>query len=107
MAHKSEVGKTLSAVGLSAVGSKVMQAARKSTKTATSAAATKSVQGPVQGNIVESTSARSRHEAIALEAWVRAEKRGFAAGDPVADWLEAEKAVDARLAAAHGHRTAA
>lgn len=103
MARKSEVGKTLSAVGLSAVGSKVMQAARKSTKTATPSAVTKSVQGKV----VESTSARSRHEAIALEAWVRAEKRGFAAGDPVADWLEAEKAVDARLAAAHGHRTAA
>lgn len=103
MARKSEVGKTLSAVGLSAVGSKVMQAARKSTKIATPAAATKSVQGKV----VESTSARSRHEAIALEAWVRAEKRGFAAGDPVTDWLEAEKAVDARLAAAHGHRTAA
>lgn len=104
MARKSEVGKTLSAVGLSAVGSKVMQAARKRTKTATPAAVTTK---SVQGKVVESTSARSRHEAIALEAWVRAEKRGFAAGDPVTDWLEAEKAVDARLAAAHGHRTAA
>jgi DNA anti-recombination protein RmuC len=34
---------------------------------------------------------------IADAAYFRAERRGFNSGDPVADWLEAEAEVDARL----------
>jgi hypothetical protein len=35
---------------------------------------------------------------IATAAYLRAERRGFASGDPVADWLEAEAEVDAEMA---------
>jgi len=34
---------------------------------------------------------------IATAAYYRAEKRGFADGDPVKDWLEAEKEIEASL----------
>ncbi len=100
MARKSEVGRSsLRSAPPSAPPStidKIVTAARKRTKADAAAS-------PVS----EPSSARSRQEAIALEAWLRAERRGFAGGDPVADWLDAEREVDARLAAAHGHRTAA
>lgn len=96
MARKSEVGRSgPSSTPPSTIG-KIVTAVRKRTKADT-----------VASPISEPSSARSRHDAIALEAWLRAERRGFAGGDPVADWLEAEREVDARLAAAHGHRTAA
>lgn len=36
-------------------------------------------------------------EMIAREAYLRAEKRGFNGGDPVMDWLEAEKQVNNTL----------
>lgn len=100
MARKSEVGRSSRSSNPppappSTIG-KIVTAVRKRTKAEAAASP-----------ISEPSSARSRHEAIALEAWLRAERRGFADGDPVADWLEAEREVDARLAAAHGHRTAA
>lgn len=38
--------------------------------------------------------AASRREMIAVAAYYRAEHRGFAAGDPAADWLEAEAEID-------------
>lgn len=34
---------------------------------------------------------------IAEEAYLRAERRGFTDGDPVSDWLAAEREVDERL----------
>jgi ABC-type transporter Mla subunit MlaD len=37
---------------------------------------------------------------IAEAAYVRAERRGFVGGDPLADWLDAEAEVDARLKSA-------
>jgi hypothetical protein len=92
MTRKTEVSRSDS---LSAIR-KLVTGVRKRTKTDTQVSP-----------ISEPMTVRSRQEAIALEAWLRAERRGFAAGDPVTDWLEAERAVDARLAAAHGHRTAA
>ena len=33
-------------------------------------------------------------EMVAREAYLRAEERGFNGGDPVQDWLEAEKKVN-------------
>ena len=42
-------------------------------------------------------SAEQRHALIAESAYRRAERRGFQGGDPVADWLESEKEVDALL----------
>jgi hypothetical protein len=48
-----------------------------------------------------------RNAMIADAAWFRAEKRGFAPGHELEDWLAAEREVDARLkrdsAAAQGH----
>jgi hypothetical protein len=38
-----------------------------------------------------------RHKLIEMRAYQLAEKRGFKNGDPVRDWLQAEKDVDARL----------
>jgi hypothetical protein len=42
-------------------------------------------------------SAEQRRSMIAEQAYLRAERRGFEDGDPVADWLESEKEVDALL----------
>ena len=38
-----------------------------------------------------------RRQLIAAEAYYRAEKRGFAAGHELSDWLAAEAAVDSRI----------
>lgn len=38
-----------------------------------------------------------REQRIAVAAYYRALQRGFAEGDPVADWLQAEQEVDAQL----------
>jgi len=38
-----------------------------------------------------------RRALIAETAYLRAERRGFQGGDPVADWLESEKEVDLLL----------
>lgn len=43
--------------------------------------------------------APSRETRIAMAAYARAEKRGFAPGFEVDDWLAAEREVDAALAA--------
>ena len=42
-------------------------------------------------------SADQRHAMIAERAYLLAEQRGFQGGDPVQDWLEGEKTVDALL----------
>ena len=34
---------------------------------------------------------------VAEAAYYRARQRGFAAGDPVRDWIEAEAEIDAQL----------
>lgn len=41
--------------------------------------------------------AEERWRLIAETAYRRAEMRGFAHGDPVTDWLEAEREIDERL----------
>jgi hypothetical protein len=47
---------------------------------------------------IPTVSAEQRHAMIAESAYRRAERRGFTSGDPVADWLDGEKEVDALLA---------
>ena len=42
-------------------------------------------------------SADQRRSMIAEQAYLRAERRGFESGDPIADWLESEKEVDRLL----------
>jgi Protein of unknown function (DUF2934) len=46
--------------------------------------------------------AEARRALIAENAYLRAERRGFAPGHEVDDWLEAEVEVDALLRAEHG-----
>ena len=41
--------------------------------------------------------AEYRRTLIAESAYLRAERRGFQGGDPVADWLESEREVDLML----------
>jgi chromosome segregation ATPase len=41
--------------------------------------------------------AEERHRMIAQTAYFLAQERGFAGGDPVTDWLEAERRVDRQL----------
>jgi hypothetical protein len=48
---------------------------------------------------VRQITAADRHRLIAEAAYLRAERRGFAPGGEVADWLAAEAEVDAMLAA--------
>jgi len=38
-----------------------------------------------------------RRQLVAAEAYFRAERRGFAAGNELDDWVAAESAVDSRL----------
>ena len=42
-------------------------------------------------------SPQAHREMVAVAAYYRAERRGFAAGDPTADWLEAEAEIDQLL----------
>jgi hypothetical protein len=47
----------------------------------------------------ERVAQRNREEQIAEAAYLRAERRSFAPGLELADWLEAEREIDALLAA--------
>ncbi|HUL81877.1 MAG TPA: DUF2934 domain-containing protein [Gammaproteobacteria bacterium] len=47
--------------------------------------------------MTRTVSGEQRHAMIAERAYLLAEQRGFQGGDPVQDWLEGEKAVDALL----------
>ncbi|HEX4266939.1 MAG TPA: DUF2934 domain-containing protein [Steroidobacteraceae bacterium] len=49
-------------------------------------------------------SEEARRAMVAEAAFLRAERRGFAAGDEVEDWLAAEAEVDALLRAGNGGR---
>lgn len=50
--------------------------------------------------VTRSVSTDQRHAMIAESAYRRAEARGFQGGDPMQDWLEGEKEVDALLSRA-------
>ena len=57
-------------------------------------AVSKNVKTSIKVNALESNDQR---EMVAREAYLRAEQRGFTGGDPVQDWLEAEKKVNELL----------
>lgn len=88
--------------------SKRQGAAARSGKTTKRAPAVKAPDGaaPAAPTTAESVgdgmSPEQRRKLIAERAYLRAERRGFVGGDPVADWLESEKEVD-RLPSLHGH----
>ncbi len=63
-------------------------------------------------NINKTPTSENRHRMIETAAYYRAQKRGFSGGDPVADWLEAEREIEALLQRADdpgaiGHENAA
>ena len=73
--------------------------AKNPTKAATAA------RKPRNGKAPRELSAELRREMIAEAAYLRAERRGFSAGDPTEDWLEAEREVDLLLAERPGQVT--
>ena len=78
--------------------------AKRSRSSAASAGDTKRPTTPKSSSaaVTRSVSAEQRNAMIAESAYLRAEARGFRGGDPVQDWLEGEKEVDALLSrAAH------
>jgi hypothetical protein len=61
------------------------------------------VEPPVVPHKIE-ISPQARHAMVAEAAYLRAERRGFAHGHHVEDWLAAEAEVDALLHSDHGTR---
>lgn len=51
-------------------------------------------------------SAAERSRMIAEAAYYRAQNRGFESGDPVGDWLAAEREIDTRLLSPPANATA-
>jgi hypothetical protein len=78
---------------------------KKTTKRKTTAAAeltdgaAMAVLESTQSAMIASTSVDPdvRRQLVAAEAYFRAERRGFAAGNELEDWVAAEAAVDLRL----------
>lgn len=54
------------------------------------------VQDVPAGDSASAQPSASRHEQIALVAFLRSEARGFAPGNEIDDWLAAEREIDAR-----------
>ena len=77
-------------------------AAKPATKPATSAAKVKaSPKAAVAGrkrNAGASVSPEQRRNYVEIAAYYIAERRGFAPGDPLQDWIEAEAEIDRLLA---------
>ena len=53
-------------------------------------------EAPAQGSIAPMSA--ERHQMIAVAAYFLAERRSFAPGDALRDWLEAERQIDGMLA---------
>lgn len=80
---------------------------KKTTRRKNSAAASELTDGAVMEVLESAQSAMAvsmsidpdaRRQLVAAEAYFRAERRGFAAGNELEDWVAAERAVDSRLA---------
>jgi hypothetical protein len=80
---------------------------KKTTRRKTAAAASELTDGAVMEVLESAQSAMAvsmsidpdvRRQLVAAEAYFRAERRGFAAGNELEDWVAAERAVDSRLA---------
>lgn len=59
--------------------------------------ATPGTDAPRTATAAPPLTAEYRRTLIAESAYLRAERRGFQGGDPVADWLESEREVDLML----------
>ena len=72
---------------------------KRSRSTAGAGGATKR-PAPETATVTRTVSAEQRNAMIAESAYLRAEARGFQGGDPMQDWLEGEREVDALLSRA-------
>jgi hypothetical protein len=80
---------------------------KKTTKRKTATAASELTDGAVM-EVLEAAQSEmagsmnidpdARRQLVAAEAYFRAERRGFTAGNELEDWVAAERAVDSRLA---------
>jgi hypothetical protein len=75
---------------------KKMTTPRKTTARKTRTTAPELSDNAVMG-FLESVDPGVRRQLIAAEAYFLAERRGFAAGNELADWVAAEAVVDSRL----------
>ena len=96
------IGKSRKTVAKKAGNKVAKKAAKKVAKKAAKKVAKKDAEKRArhpQGSrqIAAEVSKKTRHAMIAEAAYYLAEKRNFANGDPVADWLSGEKAVDLLL----------
>lgn len=82
-------GKTAKAVSKPDPGAKLTDISVKRTSAPAARAGVKKSAGPI--------STEQRRQLIAEAAYFRALSRGFAGGDQVADWLDAEREVDQSL----------
>ena len=75
---------------------------KKTTKQKTAAAAPELTNGAAMA-VLESTriDPDARRRLVAAEAYLLAERRGFAAGNELEDWVAAERLVDSRLEQMH------
>jgi hypothetical protein len=86
---------------------KRVSSGKKTTRRKTATAASELTDGAVM-QVLESAQSEMaasmsidpdvRRQLVAAEAYFRAERRGFAAGNELEDWVAAERAVDSRLA---------
>ena len=89
------------------MGTKRVSTGKKTTRRKTAAATSELTDGAVMEVLESAQSAMAaslsvdpdvRRRLVAAEAYFRAERRGFAAGNELEDWVAAERAVDSRLA---------
>ena len=73
---------------------KKASAKKTTTKKATTTKATVAKAAPAKEKKPISIDSAKRHDLIALNAYLLAEKRGFEDGNELSDWLEAERIVD-------------
>lgn len=71
--------------------------AKKPPRAAPSRTAKSTTRSPARSLITGEITPELRHQMIAEAAYIRAEQRGFCAGDPMEDWLHAEREVDRLL----------
>ena len=67
------------------------------TKKPPRATPSRATEAPARPLITGEITPQLRHQMIAEAAYIRAEQRGFDAGDPMDDWLQAEREVDRLL----------
>jgi Protein of unknown function (DUF2934) len=75
----------------------VKRRVKKTTSERTNGAAMVALESEAASAATSSIDPEVRRQMVAAEAYFRAERRGFAAGQEVEDWIAAEGVVDSRF----------